>query len=60
MKISNKNGFIGGASFMLNNKTLCFLGDISHHTDYDKILDFLMRIQYSLLKQVACMDGGSM
>lgn len=34
-------GFIGGATFMLNKNTLCFLGDISHHKDYEKIVDFL-------------------
>lgn len=34
-------GFIGGASGKLNNEELYFSGDISSHTDYDKILEFL-------------------
>lgn len=54
-------GFIGGASFMLNNKTLCFLGDISHHTDYDKILDFLKirNIEPLMISSEKAEDFGS-
>ncbi|MBE7046840.1 MAG: hypothetical protein E7396_05425 [Ruminococcaceae bacterium] len=54
-------GFIGGASFMLNKNTLCFLGDISHHKDYDKILDFVKKrsIDVLIISREKAEDFGS-
>jgi len=54
-------GFVGGASFKLNRNTLCFLGDISHHKDYKKILDFTKErnVDISIVSQGKAEDFGS-
>lgn len=54
-------GFIGGASFKLNKNTMCFMGDISHHKDYKRIVDFLKirNINMILLSDDKVEDFGS-
>ena len=38
-------GFIGGASaYIPEEKTLLFLGDITKHPDFEKIMDFCEKI----------------
>lgn len=36
-------GFIGGATFKYDKDTLCFMGDLTNHPDYDKIISFLSK-----------------
>ena len=36
-------GFIGGAAFLLDDRTLAFTGTLDEHPDRDRILDFLQR-----------------
>lgn len=47
------NGFIGGASGLINKNLLCFNGDIKTHPDYENINSFCKNVGvevYSLNK----------
>ena len=54
-------GFIGGASFKINENTLCFIGKIENHPDFNKIKKFLSdkNIEYKSLSETVLTDIGS-
>ena len=54
-------GFIGGASFKINEKTLAFIGRVENHPDFTVINDFLRSkgIDYLSLGDVELTDVGS-
>lgn len=54
-------GFIGGASFKLDNKTLAFIGKIENHPDFQSVKDFLNKkeIVYISLGNTVLTDIGS-
>lgn len=44
-----KNGFLGGASGLINNNKLCFLGDITKHINYEEIYKFAEKYGVGLI-----------
>lgn len=54
-------GFIGGCGFMNNENQLILTGKISHHIDYDKIIEFLemRKIEIKYLTDEKIFDVGS-
>ncbi len=57
-----KHGFIGGASGVLPDGTMLFLGDVSKHPDFKKIEEFLDKhnTKYILLERLPLYDSGSL
>lgn len=57
----NDDGMIGGATFMLDSKTLAFCGDATRHPDYIEIEKFLEKHNISpfLLSNEPLLDVGS-
>lgn len=55
-------GFIGGASVMLENSILFFFGDITHHPEKNKIIEFLKKynitVQYIKNKPLTDIGGA--
>ena len=61
IKLCDKyGGFIGGSSFMLNENTLAFMGDIAAHTDYENIKSFCKNhnIEIIYIKNTPLTDVG--
>ena len=56
-----KNGFLGGASGLIDKDTLCFFGDITKHSNYAEIHDFAEKYGVSLisLSNETLVDYGS-
>lgn len=54
-------GFIGGAAFKSDSKTLCFIGKVENHPDFYRITDFLSNkgITYKSLGDIELTDVGS-
>jgi len=56
--VSLKNfeyGFIGGASGLINENTIGFIGSIESHPDYNLIIEFLNKYN---VKHISLTDGG--
>lgn len=54
-------GFIGGSGFLIDEKTVCFTGQIKNHPSFFEILDFLEKncIQIDYLTDDEIFDVGS-
>lgn len=44
IELYGMQGFIGGASGLINKKTLCFNGDLKTHPDYNNIVSFCKNV----------------
>jgi len=55
-------GFIGGASFKLDNNTIAFSGNLDKHPDKDRILDFisLHNLEAVYITEKSAFDIGSL
>lgn len=57
-----KHGFLGGATGVMDDRSIVFLGDIEKHPDFFAIKDFLNKhkIEYINIKGLPLFDAGSL
>ncbi len=49
IELYKMKGFIGGASGLINNTTLCFNGDLRTHPDCDNIISFCKNVEVDVI-----------
>ncbi len=49
IELNNMGGFIGGASGLINERTLCFNGNLKTHPDYQNIMDFCNNVNVDVV-----------
>jgi hypothetical protein len=49
IELNNMEGFIGGASGLIDERTLCFNGNLKTHPDYHNIVDFCNNVNVDVV-----------